>query len=128
MNLLLDTQLLLWSAVAPERLSAAARGLIEDDDNVLTFSVVSIWETTIKANLGRADFTVDPRRFRIRLLDGGYREMEVTGAHALAVGDLPLLHRDPFDRLLLAQARVEELVFVTTDRVLASYPGPIHLV
>lgn len=128
MKLLLDTQLLLWTAVAPGRLSAAARSLIEDDGNVLTFSVVSIWETTIKANLGRADFTVNPRSVRLALLDAGYRELEVTSAHALAVGDLPLVHRDPFDRLLLAQAMSERLEFATTDSIFARYPVPIHLV
>jgi len=123
-KLLLDTQLLLWAATAPKRLSAAASSLIEDDDNLLIFSVVSIWETTIKANLGRADFTVNPRRLRPALLEAGYQELEVTSVHALAVGDLPLVHRDPFDRLLLAQAISEGLEFATADNAFARYPIP----
>ncbi len=127
MRLLLDTQLLLWAAVAPSRISRPVHRLINDDANVLLFSVVSIWETTIKANLGRADFTVDPRQIRSGLLDSGYRELEVTAEHALAVGDLPLLHRDPFDRLLLAQARHEGATFLTADHALAAYPVAIHL-
>ena len=128
MKLLLDTQLLLWIAVTPERLGDAARTLIEDRDNELVFSVVSIWETAIKAALGRSDFTANPRRIRQGLLERGYQELTVTGAHALAVGELPPIHRDPFDRLLVAQAYHEGLVLLTTDRVLADYPTNIRLV
>ena len=107
MRLLLDTQLLLWAAAAPERLPVAAAALIEDEGNTLLFSAASLWEVAIKAGLGRADFAVDAGVLRRGLVDNGYEELAVTGAHACAVAALPPLHRDPFDRMLVAQALVE---------------------
>ncbi|MCU0761379.1 MAG: type II toxin-antitoxin system VapC family toxin [Steroidobacteraceae bacterium] len=128
MNLLLDTHLLLWSAGDPQRLPGPARALIEDPTHGLVFSVASLWEVEIKRSLDRADFRVDTALLRRGLLDNGYRELPVRGEHVLALGALPPLHRDPFDRLLVAQAQVEGLLLLTHDQALAAYPAPIRLV
>jgi PIN domain nuclease of toxin-antitoxin system len=92
------------------------------------FSVASVWEVAIKFALGRADFDVHPRLFREALLGSGWEALAVIGPHVLGVADLPALHADPFDRLLVAQARVETIVFVTRDPAVAACPGPIRLV
>ena len=126
MNLLLDTHVLLWAAGVPERLPVTARALIEHRDTELFFSAASLWEVAIKSGLGRADFRVDPRVLRRGLLENGYAELPVTGAHAVAVDLLPPIHRDPFDRLLVAQARVEGFTLLTADEVVSRYPGPIQ--
>jgi PIN domain nuclease of toxin-antitoxin system len=128
MKLLLDTKLLLWAAGAPSRLSRPAAALLEDPANELIFSAASLWEIAIKRELGRSDFRVDPRILRRGLLDNGYREMPITSEHALATDALPGIHRDPFDRLLVAQATVEGLALVTADPVVARYPGPVRKV
>ena len=128
MKLLLDTHLLLWAAGEPGRLSVRARSLMEDQDNALVFSAASLWEITIKAGLGRADFQIDPHLLRRGLIENGYEELPVTGQHALAVGQLPDVHRDPFDRILVAQATVEGLLLVTHDPLVQAYPGPITAV
>ncbi len=121
MNLLLDTHLLLWAASDPERLSARARALLLDPANQLLFSAASLWEVTIKNRLDRPDFKVDPRRLWRMLLVSGYRELPVASEHTVAVNDLPLLHKDPFDRILVAQARVEGLLLLTMDKAVAKY-------
>lgn len=126
MKLLLDTQLLLWAASEPTRLKPATRRLLEDPTHDLLFSAASIWEVSIKASLGQDDFDADPRVLRRGLLDNGYIELPVTGAHAAAVLDLPPHHRDPFDRLLVAQAQVEGITLLTADATVARYPGPIR--
>ncbi len=128
MKLLLDTQLLLWAAGAPQRLSGQARPLLEDPANELLFSPVSLWEIAIKRGLGRADFQVDARVLRRGLLDNGYVELPLTGEHAVAIEGLPPLHKDPFDRILVAQAMVEGIVLLTADTMVAQYPGPVRLV
>ena len=128
MKLLLDTHILLWAAGAPERLSPAARDLIEDPGNALVFSVVSLWETAIKLGLGRDDFQADPRLLRRGLLDNGYAELVITSEHVVSIDSLPRLHRDPFDRLLIAQATVEGITLLTADPRIADYPGPIRKV
>lgn len=128
MKLLLDTRLLLWAAAEPGRLSTATRRLLRDSKHELLFSAASVWEVAIKASLGRDDFVVDPRVLRRGLLDNGYQELMISGAHAAAVLDLPALHRDPFDRLLVAQAQVEGITLLTADETVARYPGPIRLV
>jgi len=128
MKLLLDTHILIWGAVEPERLSRAARALIEDLDNDIAFSAASLWEIAIKAALRRASFQVDVSLLRRSLFGNGYSEVAATGAHAAAVTNLPLIHKDPFDRLLVAQATVEGLTLVTGDPVVAKYPGPVRLV
>lgn len=121
MNLLLDTHLLLWAASEPQRLSAKARALLLDPSNQLVFSSASLWEITSKNGLERSDFNVDPRRLWRMLLVNGYREISVTSEHTVAVNDLPPLHRDPFDRILVAQARVEGLTLLTADKMVAKY-------
>jgi PIN domain nuclease of toxin-antitoxin system len=127
-KLLLDTQLLLWAAGRPERLSARARRQINDPQNELIFSAASLWEITIKNALGRDDFRVEPSVFRRALLDNGYIELPITSEHAVHADGLPPLHKDPFDRLLLAQARVEGMTLLTADEQLAHYGGPVRKV
>ena len=121
MKLLLDTHLLLWAAAQPERLPPAARKLIDDAGNEPLFSPASLWEVAIKSGLGREDFRVDARILRRGLIDNGYGELPILGAHAAAVTDLPPIHRDPFDRLLVAQAQVEPMRLLSHDAMLARY-------
>lgn len=128
MKLLLDTQLLLWAAGQPERLSTAARRFLSDPENELLFSAASLWEITIKAGLGRSDFRVEPRLLRRGLLDNGYIELPITSEHAVNIDGLPPLHKDPFDRLLLAQAQSEGITLLTSDAQLAEYPGSVRRV
>ena len=128
MRLLLDTHLLLWAAGEPERLPDAARALIEDAQNEPMFSAASLWEVAIKSGLGRADFRVEARLLRRGLLENGYDEMAVTGEHAVATADLPPIHKDPFDRILVAQAAAEGILLLTADPIVARYPGPIRKV
>ena len=128
MKLLLDTQLLLWAAGQPERLSAAARKLLRDPRNDLLFSAASLWEIAIKKTLGREDFRVEPRLLRRGLLDNGYAELPITSQHAVNIDGLPPLHKDPFDRLLLAQALSEGITLLTSDAQLARYAGPVRKV
>lgn len=125
---LLDTHLLLWAAGTPERLSPRARALIDDPSSGLMFSAATVWEVAIKTRLGRPDFRVDPRLFRRGLLENGYSELAIDSEHSLATMDLPDLHKDPFDRILLAQARCEGLVLLTTDAMVADYGSPVELV
>jgi PIN domain nuclease of toxin-antitoxin system len=112
---LLDTHLLLWAAGQPERLSKQARRLLSDPGNELLFSAASLWEIAIKRNLGRADFKVEPRLLRRGLLDNGYRELAITSAHVLELDALPAHHKDPFDRILVAQALSEGITLLTVD-------------
>ena len=128
MKLLLDTHLLLWAAGEPGRIPAPARDLIEDPANELIFSAASLWEIVIKRGLGRDDFRVDPRLLRRALLDNGYGELAVTSEHAVAIDSLPLIHKDPFDRILVAQATIEGMALLTVDPVVARYPGPVRKV
>jgi PIN domain nuclease of toxin-antitoxin system len=127
-KLLLDTHLLLWAAGPEERLGFLARQLIEDPENEPVFSVASIWEVAIKYALRRDDFQVEPHLLRRGLLDNGYLELLVTGEHAVATATLPQLHRDPFDRLLVAQSMVEGVMLLTSDPLVAQYPGPVRRV
>ncbi len=126
MKLLLDTHVLLWAASHPEKISLSARQQISDTNNEPLFSVASIWELTIKRMLGRKDFAVDPRQLRRGLLDNGFVELPITSAHVLAVDALPPIHKDPFDRILLAQAVSEGILLLTADPIVAQYPAPVH--
>lgn len=128
MKLLLDTHLLLWAAGAPDRLSAEARALLSAPEHEVWFSAASVWEVAIKCGLGRADFQVNPRLLRRGLLDNGYHELPVGSEHAVAIDSLPPLHKDPFDRLLVAQATVEGITLLTADAWVAQYPGPVRKV
>ena len=118
---LLDTQLLLWWSVMPERLPAETRARLADCRQAPCFSVASLWEVAIKTSLGRADFQVDAAALRLGLLQEGFIELPVRAPHALAVLHLPWVHRDPFDRLLVAQAAQEGLQLITADRTLLAY-------
>ncbi|MEL7941249.1 type II toxin-antitoxin system VapC family toxin [Pseudomonas delhiensis] len=128
MKLLLDTHLLLWAASEPERLSVETRALIEAPENELFFSPASLWEIAIKRGLGRNDFQVDPRLLRRGLLDNGYGELPIGSGHAVETDSLPPIHKDPFDRILVAQARVEGITLLTSDALVAQYPGPVRKV
>jgi PIN domain nuclease of toxin-antitoxin system len=128
MKLLLDTHLLLWAAGQPQSLPTSARRLISDRRHALYFSAASLWEIAIKRSLGRDDFRADPGVLQRGLLENGYGELAIRGDHAVAVAVLPTLHKDPFDRILLAQAVVEGMLLVTVDEQLAKYPGPIRKV
>jgi len=128
MKLLLDTHLLLWAAGEPRRLSRRARGLIDNLGNELFFSPASLWEVVIKRGLGRPDFKVDARVLRRGLLDNGYGELPIASDHVVAIDSLPSIHKDPFDRVLIAQATVEGITLLTTDSVISQYPGPIMVV
>lgn len=126
MKLLLDTHLLLWAAGEPDRLPLAALAEIENPDNDLIFSAASLWEVAIKRGLGRPDFTVDARLLRRGLVDNGYEELPVTSEHAVAVDGLPPFHKDPFDRILIAQSIVEGITLLTVDDLVARYPAPVR--
>jgi len=124
-KLLLDTHLLLWAAGQPENLSPAARQQLEAPENELLFSAASLWEIAIKHGLGRDDFRVAPRLLRRGLLDNGYIELPITSAHAVALDSLPPIHKDPFDRMLVAQSITEGVTLLTADPLVAQYPGPV---
>ncbi len=128
MNLLLDTHVLIWAAGAPRRLSKKAVKLLADKDNNLYFSAASFWEINIKLGLEREDFQVNPRLLLRGMLDNGWQELAVTTAHTCALEHLPPIHKDPFDRILLAQAEVEGFTLVTTDAKIAEYSGSIQLI
>ena len=128
MKLLFDTHLLVWAAEDSPRLPKAVAHVIDDTDNELVFSVASMWEIAIKYRVGRDVVSVDPRRLRRSLLDNGYSELPITSEHAVAIDALPNLHKDPFDRILIAQAAVEGITLLTVDKIVARYPGPIKKV
>jgi PIN domain nuclease of toxin-antitoxin system len=128
MRQMLDTHLLLSAVGRSRDLSGSAKSLIDDPENTVVFSAVSIWEVAIKYSLKRPDFRTDPRMLRHTLLAHRYSELAMTGEHAMAVSDLPLLHKDPFDRLLIAQCMIEGITLLTADQTIARYPGPIQRV
>ncbi len=123
MKLLLDTHMLLWAAAGT--LPRGAEALVADKDNTLYFSPASIWEIGLKKSLGRSDFKVEPEVLWRGLVDSYYLELPITSLHTLAVNGLPAVHKDPFDRILLAQAKSEGISFLTSDSALREYPGPI---
>jgi len=109
-------------------LPAEAHALLDDPRNEPVFSAVSLWEIAIKSQLGRDDFQVDARLLRRGLLDNGYGELAITSEHAVAIDGLPPIHKDPFDRLLVAQSIVEGIILLTTDPLVAQYPAPVERV
>jgi len=127
-KLLLDTHLLLWAAEGSKRLKSNARRLIANAENEKFFSAASLWELTIKLALGRDDFQVDIAGLRLGLLGNSYQELPVRGDHAMFVASLPPIHKDPFDRLLIAQATLEGLTLLTADPIVARYGGPVRMV
>lgn len=126
MRFLLDTQVVLWALFDDPKLNVQTRALLNDQGNQFLFSVTSIWEIAIKRAMKRPDFLFDPRVIRRQLLDDGYEELPVLGQHAVEVDILPPIHKDPFDRILIAQAMVEGITLLTADPVIAKYPGPIR--
>jgi PIN domain nuclease of toxin-antitoxin system len=121
-DLLLDTHVFVWWDMGDSRLADAARAAIVDADNRIVVSAASVWEISIKRAIRKLTFRDDV----LRALDGsGFEALDIAPRHADAAGSLPLHHSDPFDRLLLAQARLERLVLVTQDRHLAAYGVPI---
>jgi len=124
-KILLDTHLILWAAGFPDKLPKEAQKIIEDEANELIFSAASIWEIAIKASLKTEIFSIDVRILRRSLLDNGYIELPIESAHAVFIQSLPLIHKDPFDRILVAQASEEGIVLLTSDSIVAQYPGPI---
>ena len=128
MNLLLDTRILLWAAGHEKMASREADALVNDRSNSLSFSVASIREILIKRALNRPDFRTEASVLRAGLLANEYRELPIEGRHCPALSVLPQLHRDPFDRMLIAQAMSEGMLLVTTDQKIAAYDGPIRRV
>lgn len=129
MKLLVDTHILLWMSGMSWRLPQKVRGLLENIENEVFFSTISIWEIAIKSSLPRfPDFSVDAEKLRRTLIDQGYLELPLMGEHAVAVGGLPHIHGDPFDRILIAQSLVEGLSLITVDKTVARYGGLIQLV
>ena len=126
MKFLVDTHLLLWAADQPDRLSKAARSILDNPAHELHFSAASLWEVALKRGLGRKDFRTDARVLRRGLLDNGYRELPIVSEHAVTIDSLPPIHKDPFDRILVAQSMVEGFTLLTGDPVLARYPGSVR--
>jgi PIN domain nuclease of toxin-antitoxin system len=120
-RLLLDTHILIWALIEPERLKSDVRTVLEDPANDVLFSTASVWEMAIKAGLGRADFRIPPARIVAAAVESGFVELPVRSAAALRVAALPHHHRDPFDRLLVAQALTEPAMFYTADARLTVY-------
>jgi len=122
-RLLLDTHAFLWWISDDPRLSPAAREAIADGASEVFLSAVSVWEMVIKMGLGRLELPEDLESFLARQLQvNGFRPLAMTLPHALAVRHLPDVHKDPFDRLLVAQAQHEELVLVSGDAAVRRYP------
>jgi len=128
MKLLLDTQMLIWASLYPERLPGKAREMLENEENEVFFSPASLWEVAIKSSLNRPDFQLDARLLRRGLLDNGYQELAISSLHTVGISDLPNIHKDPFDRLLLAQAKAEGILLLTSDAILSDYPAPVEVI
>jgi PIN domain nuclease of toxin-antitoxin system len=126
MKFLLDTHFIIWIPIDDRRMGREARSLLVDPANEFAFSVASFWEIAIKKSQKRLEFAVDPREIRRHMKANGYEELAVEGSHAVAVASLPPIHKDPFDRILIAQAMVEGITLLTDDAVVAQYPGPIR--
>lgn len=123
MRLLLDTHAFLWAAAQPETLNETARAAIEDSANEVFVSAAAAWEITIKVALRKLAVPGDPALwFPARVRSLAFQECDITAAHALAVGALPNIHSDPFDRIMIAQAQIEGLTFVTRDADSQKYP------
>jgi PIN domain nuclease of toxin-antitoxin system len=128
MKYLLDTHFVLWIPIDDPAIGRTARAILTNADNEFVFSAASLWEIAIKRSLARGDFAADPRLICRQMIDHGYQELPVKADHAVAVEILPPIHRDPFDRILIAQARIEGIPLLTRDATIARYPGPIRKV
>jgi PIN domain nuclease of toxin-antitoxin system len=127
MKFLADTHLLLWLAEDNPRLSSRAKSLLLDATHEVYFSSASIWEISIKYPLGRSEIDIPAGELHAGMKRYGFLELPVTSEHALAVADLPSTHGDPFDRILVAQAKVEDMQLLTADRTLSTYPGVLRV-
>jgi len=125
MKLLIDTQLLLWAA--SDTLPDKAIPYFLCKENKLYFSPASIWEIIIKRGLNRHDFQIDPTMLYGGLLNNDYTELEITSHHALLVAHLPQIHKDPFDRILIAQAKAEGMALLSSDKVVSKYSPVIYV-
>ncbi|HTD24443.1 MAG TPA: type II toxin-antitoxin system VapC family toxin [Terriglobales bacterium] len=122
MSYLLDTVIFLWSIGAKEKLNQRAQELLVDPNQEIYLSAVSSWEISLKIALGKLSLPGPAKQYiPERLQSWGIQPLSITHSHALAVGDLPPHHRDPFDRMLIAQARVEKMVLLTSDHQLSKY-------
>lgn len=123
MKYLLDTGVWLWSLWEPERISRQGRTVLADLRHEVFLSAVTSWEVAIKSGAGKLKLPEAPGTFvPRRMADQGLRPLPVSHQHALAVFGLPEHHRDPFDRLLIAQANLEDMILITADRMVANYP------
>lgn len=122
-RILLDTHLLLWAVAEPKKLPAGVRRRIEEAD--VFVSAVSIWEVSIKAALGK--LAADPKELLAEIEPAGFNLLSITGEHAAAVIGLPAIHADPFDRMLVAQAKTEPMILLTNDTILAGYGDCVEL-
>lgn len=128
MALLIDTQVLLWALYEPQKIPAALRARLVDPGCRVCFSAVSIAEIAIKASLGRRDFPFQPDEVATMARETGFVELPLNSGQAALLARLPWHHRDPFDRLLVAQALLDGLRLVTTDRALPAYSDLVECV
>jgi PIN domain nuclease of toxin-antitoxin system len=128
MKFLLDTHFIMWLPIGGRGIKRTARTLLENSDNEFLFSAASLWEIMLKRGRYRSTFGFDAREIRLKMLENGYEELPVMGKHVLGVDALAPIHKDPFDRLLIAQAIVEGITLLTVDATVARYPGPIRKV
>lgn len=119
MRLLIDTHILYWALKSPERLSEDARAALENINNDVFVSPASLWELQIKAGQNKLQL---PEHFIDAINISGFRSLPITLEHANRIGQLPQIHKDPFDRILVAQALEESLSLMTRDEILAKYP------
>ena len=127
MNFLLDTHILIWAAIAPHKISPELTSLLSDPSNHLYFSSASIWEISIKESLGKRDFKVSSKKLYDGLIENGYKELKVSALHTMEVIKLPFIHRDPFDRILVATAIWENIPLLTNDSTLSPYHSLVRV-
>ncbi len=128
MRFLLDTHFILWLPIGGRGIKRNARALLENSSNEFLFSAASLWEIALKRARYRGTFGFDPREIQRQMLENGYEELPIQSQHVFALEALAPIHRDPFDRLLIAQAIVEGITLLTVDAAVARYPGPIRKV
>ena len=128
MKFLLDTRFLLWLPIDHPSVSPPARAIITNSAHEFHFSAASLWEIALKRARYGGSFGIDPREIRRQMVENGFEELPVEGEHVVAIDSLPPIHKDPFDRLLIAQAMVEGITLLTADGTIARYPGPIRKV
>jgi PIN domain nuclease of toxin-antitoxin system len=127
-SLIADTHILIWFLTEPEILPADLRRELSEGEFTPIFSVVSIWEIAIKVSVGKLPSEFDPALIRGLLLSAGWEELTFEGDHAVTVASLPLIHGDPFDRALVAQAMRERKRLVTTDKLLGKYGDCVKVI